>query len=618
MAVPGWFPHEEGVSSASQAAGYNNRIAHLVAVLWIVAMLAMSWVTARKLPGTLLNERFERGLRPLDAVLPLLTALAVCLLYFPPAYAWRGPHFEEIIHLNAMHRMLAGDTPFLDFEFLYGPLMLYLPWLWTKATGLTLTGYYGYILILELITLLLLVTVVQRHIPNFWLRVAACLLLLPLFFNVMLGPNQNGLRKLLGVMILMSVARRPYRRDLWLLHGAGLGLLMGYSQEFGAATAIAVGAIYGALFVKTGEWQAVPALVTTALVAIVMWLLSIWIVLGEDLPGYFRSLAYLTEQFDAGEAAFPFHWTLNGLAVFALLSLSVWLAGSMLAQRWDTRPAQSDLLILGGVAYAAIALKSGLSRLDQWHMDPAVLVLCCAFVLPLPSRFLRLDRTTRVAAVALVALITVTYSYGQSRIARYTFRESLVAGFSGWIGGDRAPCDLAAEPVLPALVCDNGDPNDDLVALASGLASPPWKGRPVFLYYDSAALAAMVGVKRTGYLTDTFIYGDRRAIAARDGLDSVPEALVIMDTRTWDWLNEGPDAAVPEPIFHLSGPRSVRRRLEVLSSAHYHGMLDDSAAQVRRWREYIGNWIVSAYEPAFRADGKIVLRRKEPVPEAEE
>lgn len=607
IAVPGWFGHAPGVRSAAAAAGYNNRVAHLVAVVWLAAMVALAYATAR--PGPVAADRADTVRGRANLLLPVLVVLATTLLYFPPALAWRGPFFEEAIHITLLHRMFGGDVPFRDFEFLYGPLMLFLPWLWTRATSLTMTSYYSYILILELVTLLLLLVPVQRHISRFWPRLGAYLLLAALYFNTMLGPNQNGLRKLLGVLILMGVAANPFRPIWWLVHGVALGLLLGYSQEFGAATAIGIAAIYAALLVKRRDLRAVPALGAIAATSLAVWIGSIWLFLRADLGAYFSNLRYLTAQFDAGEAAFAYYWTVNGLAAFALLALAAWLAGGALKQRWEAGPGQGDLLVIGGLAYAAVALKSGLSRADQWHLDPTVLVLCFAFVLPLPRRYLALAQPLRVAGVALVALLAATYAFGELRIARLTFYEGTFGGLTAWAGQDRQPCTLAAAPVLPAMVCQNGAPDADYVALTARLAAPDLRGRPVFVYGGPSMLPAITGTRRAGYLTDEFIYGDTRASQVQASLAASPDVLVAMTQDNFDWLAKGPDAPLPKAAFVMSGSPAMRHILGLVSSVHHSQLQAERDAQTGRWRTLIGNWVIANYHPRVTIGRIVILER---------
>ena len=263
------------------------------------------------------------------------------------------------------------------------------------------------------------------------------------------------------------------------------------------------------------------------------------------------------------------------------------------------------------MAYAAIALKSGLSRADQWHLDPAILVLCFAFVLPLQARYLPIGLGIRAAGVALTVVIALTFSIGQLRIARYTFYESMVGGFQAWSREPRRACALEHEPKLPALACQHGVPDQSLTELAEKLAAPEFDGRPLFIYYGSTSHAAMVGASRAGYLTDSFIYGNERAAAAKADLEADPETLVLIAEDVYDWLQKGPDEPIARRFFALSGMAKTRELLEVLSSVHHRALQAEYDVQVGRWREFIGNWMIANYEPVLSVGAHLVLERRD-------
>ncbi len=610
LAAMVWVPyqagHAPGVASAASAAGYNNAVAHLVAVAWVVAAFvgALLWMPASDpLPRTV--PQGEGRFRP---VLPLLAVAGAFLLFFPPALALQGPHLEDSIHLTALHRMQAGDVPYRDFEFLYGPLMLYLPYWWMQITPFSLTTFYAYVAILEALVLILLLGPVQRHIRGFWWQVGAFIILAALVFNAKVGPNQNGLRWIAGALLLLSVARDPFRARRWVMHGGLLGLFLAYSQEFAAATAVGIAAIHLSLFVKLRDGRALMGLAVTALTSAMTWIATLALLLGPALPDYVTTVAYLTAQFDAGEAAFPYYWTLLGLMVFALIALGVWSAARVLRASWTSGVGMAELMAIGGVAYALLALKSGLNRADQWHLAPAAYVLAFAFLLPLGSKTIDLRRERRLG-IALTLVLAASYSFGQFGIARYVFREELVAGYKAWLAGIQPPLPQVA-PVLPATIYQNANPPADLIALANVLAQPENRGRPVFFHPEAMwNLGVRLGVRKMGYLADDFVYGDDRARDAWIRLTATPEALVVIRTDSYEWLKT-PPGTPPEPLtYNLAGYGRIRALREVLTSVHIRAAPVERAMKLERWKTFVGRNLLSGYVPVYRSERFTVLEK---------
>lgn len=607
--IPMQFGHAEGVVSAAQHEGYSNRIAHLLALAWVLGLTVLVYLIARgdqTVPPEVVPD--EGGAGGNRLLLPCLTIIVLCALYYPPAFAWNGALIEENIHLTNVHRMIAGDVPYKDFEFLYGPLMLYPAYFWARATDFSLTSFYGYILALELVVMLLILSRVQAFVAGFWARIGVYVLLASLYFNTLLGPNQNGLRKLLGVLILMNVARRPFSGATWVFNGILLGLLMAYSQEFGGGTAIGITAIYASLFFKRRDPKAIVGLFVIGGLSLVVWLGTLWIFLTDDTGAYFATLSYLTGQFDRGEAAFRFFWTVNSAAAFGILALGIWAVGRILARSWDQMPGAGELMMVGGLAYAALLLKSGLSRTDQWHLDPVVLALAFALLLPLGERVPSLPRPARVIGIALIAVLAVTYTFGQFRIIRYAFREGLVSGYAGLLQSEPRSVERA-EVVLPAAVYMVGDPDPETLALTEFFATPEMQARKVFPYKDMWGAPYRIGVHKAGYLTDDYIYGDQRGHDLRAMLEEDASILVLMSRDNYDWLLQGPDAPPEEPPLNLAGYGKYRELRTLLSSPHIPGSFVEEQQKQERWRRLVGLYVMETYTPVYESEAFVVLER---------
>ncbi|WP_170765250.1 hypothetical protein [Ruegeria lacuscaerulensis] len=611
--LPQAFGHAPGVISTAQAEGYNNRIAHITTVLWIFFTVTGVWVLSRGAefsPRSPAQSASKSGWAA-TLLLPLLVFIAIVFAYFPPALAPSGPFFEESIHLTALHRMLGGDVPYQDFEFLYGPLMLYPAYWWTKLTSFSLVSFYTYVMILELLVMLALLIPIQTYISSFWARLGAFLLLSSLYFNTMLGPNQNGLRKLAGVLILISVAHRPFHTGLCVLHGIALGLLLSYSQDFGAATAIGIFAIYASIFAKLRDWRAITALLLTAGISFVIWVGCLWLLLGPAVGDYFSVVRYLTGQFDAGEAAFRFYWTASGLAVFALVLIAIWLTGSALSRNWIDTPGPSDLLIIGALAYAAILLKSGLSRADQWHLVPSVLPIAFCLILPLRASYAPIANSLRGLGIALTLILALTYTFGQFTIARYVFRDGLLANYQAMISGQLARPDTIVNSVQQNLLREKSDPDENIVELSRFLSEPPQRGKPVFAYDRLWSLPAKLGVSKVGFLTDNYIYGDERGQLLRQMLNENPDVLVVIDRESYDWMSSTPDDAPPPPGNHWVSRGKYGELRAMLASVHVPAVPLEAMQMRTRWRRLVGNYLMGNYAPIFSNDRFVLLERSE-------
>lgn len=610
--VPTLFTHADGVVSAAQAEGYNNKSAHFVTLVWAFVSSITIFFLARKftpLPVASTDFKPPSKINIIGIIQLVSVGIVVLALYFPPALARYGPYMEESIHLGALHRMLAGDVPYIDFEFLYGPLMLFSSYFWTLATDFSLISFYSYVALLEIIVFLTILRIVQLYLSNVWLRLGAFLLIAALYFNPLVGPNQNGLRKIAGVAILLSVATRPWSRAFWVIHGIGVGTLLSYSQDFGAATALGIAAIYTTLFFKMRDRRSVVALAVIALVSALTWIGITWALLGAGTFQYFEMLAYLTGRFDAGEAAFRFYWTASSIAVFGLLLLAIWHVAVSFARPWSRQVKTADLIFVGGIVYALVMLKSGLSRADQWHLVPSVLVLVFAFILPIPSSTAPVSRNTRRIGIGLSLILSLSYSFGHYPQTYYVFRGGLVAGYVDLINSEPTAQIPLAEPARPALAFESSNPNTEIVQLSEFLAAPEQLGRRIFIYSSPWALPFLVGATKAGFLGDDYIYGDDRGEKVRAQLDRQPETLVVIRSSEYEWLLEGPEAELANRDFYMLGNGIWRKLRANISSVHVLGVVIEERLKTERWRRLIGNYIVETYHPVFSNDKFYVLAR---------
>ena len=150
MTVPRMWPPESDLPSAAAAQGYNTGLAFLVAAGWSLIGLVLFGAAARVsvlsrpdagTSGGRPQQTDDRG-RSLEIV-GAFVIFAVA--YFPTFLARYGHYIEDNYFLSVLLRMACGQVPYRDFEFLYGPLMIYPVHWWISVVGYSMSGYYGFL-----------------------------------------------------------------------------------------------------------------------------------------------------------------------------------------------------------------------------------------------------------------------------------------------------------------------------------------------------------------------------------------------------------------------------------------------------------------------------------------
>ena len=236
--------------------GFNNRVA-LCLVLALVALLAvLSWRGLVRLPhlpelpppGSAAASGSTPGLPVLAAALAVATALSVLLFSLLRAGQGAG---DAVYFLDRIGLITQGLRPFRDFEFVYGPLQLYGPWLTARLLHLSLTDAYGLVWCLST---LLGITALWFAIR--WLdlppqgKSATFLILAAILGSELLsfGLNYNPLRYTLPIACLLLVERLDRAapssatadRSTILAATASAILLLGLSPEIGITFSIAI------------------------------------------------------------------------------------------------------------------------------------------------------------------------------------------------------------------------------------------------------------------------------------------------------------------------------------------------------------------------------------------
>ena len=423
VTVPYGFPPEADLSTAAAKEGYNVVAAHYVVLAWsLVAVLgaATYWRWARRpdSPSTEGISGSTATVKPAGKSGYFLETgfvfMVFVVLYAPPFLARYGPYIEDSLFLNYLLRMHCGLTPYLDFEFIYGPLTLYPAFYWTEIFGYSMSSFYGYLSLLEGLKFAVLIVVLQRYFPSRSKRYAIFVVLLPILFNTLLGLNSNaGLRELGPVLIVLMVT--AHARSLWAVTGGAvlLGLQLAYSHEYGVACLAALIGMYGVMAARREGWWVVLSAAILAVGSGVIWFTAARLLMGDAFPAYLTGTEQMLRYFSEGGHALRFYWTIHSLALFGLLTIAcVRVGGGLFAKRG--RPLNpGDRLILAGVLFALVALRAGLNRSDLWHLIPAFLVLLFALLLSPPTRvFAASLRGSHRLALTLIGIVSVTQLVG--------------------------------------------------------------------------------------------------------------------------------------------------------------------------------------------------------------
>ena len=236
--------------------GFNNRVA-LGLLLALIALLALlSWRGLVHCPS--LSQTPSPAVSPASGNTPGLVSLAVTLaiaailsaVLFALLRAGNGTG-DAIYFLDRIGLLAQGLHPFRDFEFVYGPLQLYAPWLTARLLHLSLTDAYG--LIWGLSTLLgitaLWYAIRWLDLPSQG-KSATFLILATILGSELLsfGLNYNPLRYTLPIACLLFVDRLDRSgssslvtsRSTLLAAITSAILLIGLSPEIGVTFCIAI------------------------------------------------------------------------------------------------------------------------------------------------------------------------------------------------------------------------------------------------------------------------------------------------------------------------------------------------------------------------------------------
>jgi hypothetical protein len=247
--LPYRFPQQGFVIGASNEVGFNNTVsfaAYLVCVP-LLALLASRW----------LDRPSPSAPPPESGRIAATVAAAIGighLLLFAALYAYKGRFvFAEGLYFQSLlYRMSAGELPYRDFGFYYGPLMIYPAYWLSRFMSLDLA--YGVWFVTTYLTgLVFLYVVLRACLPSDRTRAVWFAFLSLGLFNPLTGLNETFTRYLFPTVVFLSAAGCFERGGI--ARGALAGVLLAagvsYSSEVAALSIGAVAVLAGLLALRS-------------------------------------------------------------------------------------------------------------------------------------------------------------------------------------------------------------------------------------------------------------------------------------------------------------------------------------------------------------------------------
>jgi hypothetical protein len=600
------LPHTEPwpVEALNVAAvqGYRTNIAFQAAVAWSLLIMGAAALLGRVSNLSLPAAAAPAAPPPLRSILPVaaLLAVAVALMYFPLALARHGPYGEDLYFLSALQRLNCGQLPYRDFEYLYGPLML-----WPAARfGFSMTGYYAYLGLLTAGSFALLWVLLCYTVQDRRQRLLALLLLAPLLLDTLLGLNWNAFRRLVPLAALVLVAREPRAWRTTAAAAVLLGVALAYSHDYALLSIASLGGLWVLMAVRERDIALLGRAAVLVAGAVASWAILAFAVSGGEFLTYVRTAFMLTSQWSAGAGGFRFYWTLNSLATFALLSLTCVAVGHRLLRHWGEPFSAGDRFVIVTLLYALAGMKSGLHRSDFWHLNAVILPLAAAWLATWPGRLVDLGTMHRRVAAALIAIIALTALVGAAPSASQIARGT-AAGWADLLSGRARAATADASLRGKSLQSERTVAEADVLALGRRLARPDLAERPVFFYLEAWTLPVRTGVCRQDYLVDDFMF----PAPPYDPilfLEERSDVLVVMSQAAWARLTDLPDAP---PIRHSWLDTPMKRIGSVLSSVHVENVRIEAVEKEAMWRRRVGSRVREEFAPHAATDRWVVLSR---------
>jgi hypothetical protein len=230
--VPYRFPTTGLVAGASSEVGFNNAVSYA----WYVAFLIVpAFIVARACVSTLNRSRTvqiadRNGSRLLwiFGVIALVHIAAFAALYF---YKGRLFFSEALYFQIVLLRMVAGDRPYLDMSFYYGPSMIY-PAFWLSKVMSPQAAYAVWYTATYVSGLAVLMVVLRRILKSDKATAWWFVLLSIGFINPWNGLNVTLVRYLVPSLVLLLVADAVWMGGARRLFAAACALAFALTYSF--------------------------------------------------------------------------------------------------------------------------------------------------------------------------------------------------------------------------------------------------------------------------------------------------------------------------------------------------------------------------------------------------
>jgi len=353
VSVPYLVPVKPSIS-LSYVVGFSNRTAVLLLVL---GTALFAWVTRGEMAEM---DAADSTLSPATLYIWLGIVLAACLIRWQLP-AGRAPGHDAVYFFNRLQMLAAGRAPFQQFEFVYGPLLLYPSyWIMRLLHTSAKSGYYAWWTIQWLIgTFMIWALVRAMDFPIRRRNVLFGFLFLAQINAIMMeGMNSGPFRSYCAAFVVYA-AHWAWKRfgGAWALPIAGLmALCVAIACSVDQAIGVAAGLAAYLLLLSVCRWPG------SSWKGFFLFIAGCVVCFGLAARG---SLLVSLSPFASGGFSFPI---LPSPSILLVLFIYV-VAGCLLVRCIYQKRLDSVVipLTLAGCAM----LPSALGRCDMWHIVTA-------------------------------------------------------------------------------------------------------------------------------------------------------------------------------------------------------------------------------------------------------
>ncbi|MHB1699691.1 MAG: hypothetical protein ACYCSN_06060 [Acidobacteriaceae bacterium] len=366
--LPFLFPPMHRTMSISYAVGFNNKIASLsVMALSLTAFLLYRFLGSKRAFDSLQDDG------PISSMIFWIVATVAGVYQGILAYlvAISRMHWGEATYFLEKLPLMRLDhlRPYRDFEFAYGPLMLYVPRLFSIVLARDrgdAAGYFVTLILAQMAGLWLLYWTLNNLPMRSRMRSGLFLVIaltIPLSTNM--GLNYTLLRFCLAAVVVLFLARQKTVVRALVVAGVGVFLQLAVSPEWAVACSAGCFVFCLGMVWERRAWQwLIPCLGPP------LAFLAILLVAGSS---YFSDMSKFSYGYlnDVVSPTYP---------VLLFLLAAIWIAPYGVACALASRSARAkEMLALYMVALAAIP--AALGRCDGGHiLFNGMLLWCLAVV----------------------------------------------------------------------------------------------------------------------------------------------------------------------------------------------------------------------------------------------